>query len=294
MNARRAPRSARRRALLVAGALCALPPGARASVPASGAPRVVAIGGALTEIVYRLHAEALLVGADTTSLHPPAALALPRVGYARTLSAEGVLSLRPNLVLASADAGPPAVLAQLRAAGVRLVRTDAEHSFEGLVRNVRIVAEALGRGEAGARLASALEREWHAVQARLRAPAPRPRAMFVLAHAAASVQVSGAGTAAHAMLELAGATNGLTGFNGYRPLTAEAAIGAAPDVIVTTSQGIDALGSVDALLSRPGLALTPAGRARRVAAFEALYLLGFGPRLPQAVEELGRRLGSIT
>ena len=95
--------------------------------------RVVSVGGAITETLYALGAEHLLVGADTTSLYPAAATRLPSVGYARALSAEGVLSLRPTLLLAGAEAGPPAVMRQLAAARVNLLQLDADHRFEGLV-----------------------------------------------------------------------------------------------------------------------------------------------------------------
>ena len=40
--------------------------------------------------------------------------------------------------------------------------------------------------------------------------------------------------------------------------------------------------------------LTPAGRAGRVVSMEALLLLGFGPRLPQAVAELTSKLHGRT
>jgi ABC-type hemin transport system substrate-binding protein len=94
--------------------------------------RVVSVGGAITEIIYALGAEKKLVAVDTTSLHPKAALLLPKVGYMRTLSAEGVLSMRPSLVLATSEAGPPPVIAQLKSAGVKLDIVSADHSFDEL------------------------------------------------------------------------------------------------------------------------------------------------------------------
>ena len=65
--------------------------------------RVVSAGGAFTEIVFRLDAQALLVGTDTTSIFPAAAAALPKVGYLRQLSAEGVLSLKPTLLITASE-----------------------------------------------------------------------------------------------------------------------------------------------------------------------------------------------
>jgi iron complex transport system substrate-binding protein len=275
-----------------AAALAALP-----ALAAGGAPRrIVSIGGAITETLFALGAQGELVGVDTTSLVPAAATTLPGVGYARALSAEGLLSLRPTLVLATAEAGPPAVLRQVEAAGVSLQRLDSDHRIEGLLDRTRRIAEAVGRGAAGSALVARLEHDWAAtaaaVQARRQAAAGRPplRVLFVLSHSMAQIRVAGSDTAAEAMLTLAGADNAMRGFDGYRPLTPEAVIAAAPDVVLATEQGVSAAGSIDALLATPGLAMTPAGRQRRVVAMDALLLLGFGPRLPQAVATLAERL----
>ncbi|MBL4906118.1 MAG: ABC transporter substrate-binding protein, partial [Sneathiella sp.] len=61
--------------------------------------RIVSVGGALTEMLYALGESARIVGADTTSYYPLAAKELPKVGYQRNLSAEGILSLKPDLLL---------------------------------------------------------------------------------------------------------------------------------------------------------------------------------------------------
>jgi iron complex transport system substrate-binding protein len=283
------PATTRRAWLIGAGFACA----ARTTW-ASAERRIVSIGGALTETLYALSAQGDLVGADTTSLFPEAAQRLPSVGYARALSAEGVLSLRPTLVVASQEAGPPAVLRQIEAARVPLALLDADHRFEGVVARTQRLAELCGRAEAGRALVADLQQRWAQTQDQLAKRAatgkPAPRALFVLSHSMAQVRVSGSGTAADAMLRYAGAVNVLGGVEGYKPLTPEAAIAAAPDVILVTEQGLQAAGGIDGLLRAPGLAQTPAGRARRVVALEALLLLGFGPRLPQAVAALANAL----
>lgn len=285
------PQFSRRRALH--GCCAVLAVAALPRVPrAAPSQRIVSAGGALTEIVYRLGAQGQLVATDTTSLWPVAALQLPKVGYMRTLSAEGVMSMQPTLLLAPAEAGPATVLQQLQAAGVRVVRASNAHTFDALLANVALVADAIDRRAEGAALSTELRRDWSATRAKL-AGKPAPKVLFILSHAANSVQVAGGATAADAMIRLAGGANAMTGFDGYKPLSAEAAIGAAPDVILVTTQGLEAVGGVDALLTQPGLALTPAGKGRRVLALDALYLLGFGPRLPQAVAELARGFGTL-
>lgn len=253
--------------------------------------RIISIGGAVTETIYALGAQASLVGVDTTSLYPSAARTLPSVGYARQLSAEGVLSLAPTLVVASDEAGPPPVLRQLESAKVPVHVLAAEDSVDGVVQRTRRLAALLGRDEAGRTLVAELQRDAQAANDKIAAvPGKPPRVLFVLAHSMSQLRVAGQKTAADAMLRLAGATNALNGFDGYKPLNPEAAIAAAPDVLLVTDQGLAEAGGIDGLLRAPGLAATPAGRARRVASLDALWLLGFGPRLPSAMLALSQAL----
>lgn len=277
-----------RRRLLAA--LCAAGLASPVAVHARPPRRVVSVGGAVTEIVYALGAGERLVGTDSTSVFPAAAQKLPRVGYMRQISAEGVLSLKPEIVVATAEAGPPAVLTQIEAAGVPIRRLSVRHSSESLRDNIREIVGVLGMTEEGRRLVAELDVHWSQTARRVASLANRPRVLFILAHGGGVPMVSGAGTAADAMIGYAGAVNAVQGVDGYKPLTAEAAIASAPDVILITSQGLEETGGLDRLLARPGLSLTPAGRDRHVVAMDSLYLLGFGPRLPAAVADLAERL----
>ncbi|WP_416897084.1 MAG: ABC transporter substrate-binding protein [Minwuia sp.] len=107
--------------ILMAGLLAVIGLGWPVGASAEGSgQRVVTIGGSITEIVYQLNAQDRLVGVDSTSMFPPQALELPNVGYVRQLSAEPILALAPDLILAEADAGPPAAVDHLRAGRSRL------------------------------------------------------------------------------------------------------------------------------------------------------------------------------
>jgi iron complex transport system substrate-binding protein len=273
-------------ALLGSAALPAL-----AAAPAQ--QRIVSVGGALTELIYALGAQEQLVGVDSTSLYPAAAQKLPNVGYARTLAAEGLLALAPTLIVATEDAGPPAVLRQLEAARVPLQLLPAEHRFEGLLARNRRLGELLGRQAEAAALGERLSEQWQAslqgVQ-RQRQSKAAPKVLFVMAQGLNQLRIAGQDTAADAMLAYAGASNALQNAKGYKTLTPEAAIAAAPDIILATEQGLASAGGAEGLLKVPGLALTPAGRARRVVALETMELLGFGPRMPQALAKLSQAL----
>lgn len=250
-------------------------------------PRVVSVGGALTEIIYALQADAQLVGVDTTSLYPEAATKLPQVGYQRQLSAEGILSLKPDLVLVTEEAGPPAVLLQIQAAGIKLVKLPSEYSAEGVVKKIQGVADALNKSTKGKQLSESFITDLATVQARLTKTKP-PKVVFLLSMGKGSPMAAGSHTAAHAMIGLAGGKNAFVdSHTGYKPISTEAMIAANPDLLLISKDTLTSLGGVDkALNTTPGFKLTHAGQNRRIVTLDSLHLLGFGPRLPQAASEL--------
>jgi iron complex transport system substrate-binding protein len=264
--------------------LCSAP-FAQAAAPA----RVVGLGGPVTEIVYALGAGDRLVGADASSIYPPEALQLPKVGYYRSFSIEGVASLKPDLVLASDQSGPPQALEQLRKLGSKVVQLPSEPTLAALDQRIMGVARALEIEARGAALVRALHAELQAVASGGR----KPRVLVISSHTG-KLQGAGDDTAAAAMLKLLGATNVLASQQGYKPLSAEAALALRPEVIVTGSMSVAASGSLEAFLAQPGLAATPAAKNRRVVVLEDLLLLGFGPRLPQALRQLEAGMAGIS
>ncbi len=255
------------------------------------ARRIVSVGGGLTEIIYALGAEKELVGVDTTSLYPQAATKLPSVGYARALSSEGILALSPTLVLATEDAGPPAVLRQVGTAGVPVSILSANDKFEGVVERIQHVGSLIERSTQASQLESQLRQDWQRARAPILARKTSAlRVLFILSHSPAQIMVGGRKTSADAMIAYAGARNAVDGFDGFKPLTPEAVIAAQPDIVLFTEQGMGVVGGVDGALKLPGLAQTPAGQKRRIVALEAMFMLGFGPRLPQALSALDQLL----
>ncbi|HWP47903.1 MAG TPA: hemin ABC transporter substrate-binding protein [Candidatus Limnocylindrales bacterium] len=249
--------------------------------------RIVTIGGSITEIVYALGQGSNLVGVDTSSIYPESTTHLPKVGYQRALSAEGILSLRPSLILATPEAGPLTVIAQLKASGIPVLVLPVEYSVEGARNKIRYVAKVLGVEAKGEELIRSIDQDLRVVeqQAALIRSKP-PKVLFIYARGQGTLLVSGRGTAADGMIKLARGINAITDYEGFKPLTAEAAIVAAPDVLLLPSRGLESIGGVDGLFRLPGLSLTPAGKNRRFIAMDDLYLLGFGPRVGRAIQEL--------
>jgi iron complex transport system substrate-binding protein len=258
--------------------------------PALAEERLLSLGGAVTETVFALERGPDLVGTDLTSGFPSAASGLPKVGYLRALGAEGVLSLRPELILASADAGPPAVIRQIEAAGVRVLSLPEAHGPATALERVRLVGEALGREADAQVMIAALRADLAQIAADVDRLPEKRRVLFLLSAGRGAPMAAGTGTAADAMIRMAGGVNVITAFRGYRPLSSEAAMLAEPEAIVTTSETLVGVGGVDALLAASALAETPAGRSRTIIAFDGLYLLGFGPRVAHAQRDLALAL----
>ena len=84
---------------------------------------------------------------------------------------------------------------------------------------------------------------------------------------------------------------GEIGWQGMKPMTAEAIVQAAPDVLLMMTDGLESVDGIDGLIERiPAIASTPAGQHKRVIDMADGDVLSFGPRTPQIVDALARAL----
>jgi heme transport system substrate-binding protein len=252
--------------------------------------RIVAIGGAITEILYALGFEDRLAGVDSTSLYPPAALRdKPNVGYMRQLSAEGVLGLNPSLVLAMQGSGPKETIEILDAAKVPLVMVPETFSEQGLLDKIRLVGHAMGADPRAECLTKAVADDLAQLR-ELRGKVARPvRVMFVMSLLGGRAMAAGKTTAANEIIQLAGAVNAIDGYDGYKPINDEAIIAARPDVVLSIARGKDSV-EAEQVFAHPAFALTPAAGNKAFVSMEGLYLLGFGPRTAAAARDLSVKL----
>lgn len=251
--------------------------------------RIVVLGGTLTEIVFALGAGGQVVGTDRSSLYPPAATKLPQVGYYRQFSVEGVAALKPDLVIAAAESGPPQAMQALKGLGVRVETLSLTHDVAELARRVQEVGNLLDRAEQGRALAAQI-RAQVADATRVK----RPVGVIAVSRHAGRLAAAGRGTAADALFRLLGARNLLAdAHQGYKPLSAESLAALRPDVIVTSSLSV-ASGGIEALRAEPGLSTTPAARGGHIIVLDDLLLLGFGPRVGEALRRLGQGLARVS
>jgi iron complex transport system substrate-binding protein len=249
--------------------------------------RIVAIGGAVTEILYAIGEDSKIVGIDTTSLYPPrAAQEKPSVGYMRQLSAEGVLGLRPSLILAIDGTGPKDTVAVLKAAKVPMVTVPDSFTGPGILDKIRIVAGAVDVPARGECLARQVAADLDALGKIESAIGRKKRVLFVLSFVNGRAMAAGRGTAADGIIRLSGGLNAIDAFEGYKAISNEAVIAARPDVVLAMQRGGPGTITADSVFALPAFAATPAGAKRAFLSMEALYLLGFGPRTARAARDL--------
>ncbi len=247
--------------------------------------RIVSADGSLTEIIYALKQESRLVGVDTTSGYPASARALPQIGYKRNISAEGVLSLAPEVLIATEDSGPDKILRQIEAAGVKLVRYSATPSLDAVREKVLGVAQLLNKTPEGERLWQTIESDVSRVRQHISNIDEKVKVLFILSMASGSPVVSGTDTHAAKIIALAGGVNAAKGFSGYKPMPLEAVIAAQPDILLMMDRGGDH-GASQSILQGHGFEMTPAGKNHRLVTMDGMLMLGFGPRIAQAISEL--------
>lgn len=256
---------------------------------AKQANRIVSIGGSVTEIVYALGEEERLIGRDTTSVYPPEALKLPDTGYIRALSPEGVLSLDPDLILALDGAGPPAAFETLKSAGVPIADIPEGFDRDAIIRKIEAVGAALGVEDKAQALADTVKSD---LDKALNAASqgPKARVLFVLSLQNGRVMTAGAQTHADGIIRMAGGENVMASISGYKPVSNEAIIEAAPDVILMMNGAGDHSIPDETILSNAAIAETPAGKSGTLIRMDGMYLLGFGPRTADAIGSLHEKL----
>ncbi|MHC6223964.1 heme/hemin ABC transporter substrate-binding protein [Pseudomonas sp. X10] len=254
--------------------------------------RWVSAGGALSEWISALGGEQRLVGVDTTSQHPESLKALPSIGYQRQLSAEGVLSLRPDVLVGTEEMGPPPVLAQIRGAGVRVELFSSKAELGAVDDNLKHLGDLLGAEDKAAALATDYRQQIDALQAKLKqaqAKQEAPGVLLLVGHGGAKPMIAGKGTAGDWLLRQAGARN-LADNQGYKNFSVEALAALDPDVLVVSDRSLDGEKALQALLKEnPALAASRAVRDKRLVSLDPTLLVGgLGPRLPGVLHELAR------
>ncbi|GAB3014615.1 heme/hemin ABC transporter substrate-binding protein [Spirosoma pulveris] len=253
----------------------------------TGKQRIVCVAKQLTELIYALGAGDQLVGVDLSSTYPPAAQKLTKVGYHRLLNAEGIIALKPTVVYHDGNVAPEAVMTQLEKVGVPMKVFKDAHTIPEVKALFDTLAAQFGAQKQADSLKAKLDTDLAKAATDVKQFKTVPKVAII--HFGRVINnylvIGKAGTASY-MLDLAGGKNVMDTLKGMKPLSPEIISKAQPDIILVTDFGYDRMGNADKLATLPGIALTPAGKNKKIYRIEEHDLIYLGPRTGENVQML--------
>lgn len=253
--------------------------------------RIITLGTAVTETVDALGLGDQIVATDVTSEYPAYIKKLPKVSRNRSLSVEGLMQFKPQLILAPEGEISAAVLHQLKKAAIRVVSIKQEYSVKGAEKFIMDVARALDIKEKGALLAQTTQKKLQIAEAQISSnEKTKLKVLFIYARGAGNMTVAGKGSNMDAIISLSGARNAVQEFAAFKPYSTEALIKTNPDVILLFDFGATSLGGTEAVLKMPGVKLTGAGKNKRIVEVDGNLMVNFATRLPEAMQTLHTKL----
>lgn len=275
--------------------------GGDSEVEVTDTSRVVAfdMSGTLSGTIWGLGFGDSLVGRDISSQFPGSEDVEVVTSNGHSINAEAVLALRPTLIITDGSIGPRDVVEQLRDTGVTVVFVENDSSFEGAAQLARDIGEVFGAPEAGQELADRITAEIEQVSAEIADIAPtneadKIRMMFLYIRGNSGIYyLFGEESGSDELINALGGVDiaAEQGWDGMRPMTDEAVVAANPDLVLVMTHGLESAGGVDGLLtSKPALALTNAGKQRRIVDMADGDVLSFGPRSAGILDALARAI----
>ncbi|WCP69793.1 hemin ABC transporter substrate-binding protein [Vibrio tubiashii] len=254
--------------------------------------RIVSAGSAVTELLIALNQQEKLVAVDVTS-ELPGSLQLPKIGYHRRLSAEGLLALGPNRLIGSDEMGPETALSQLRSAGVEVDIVNTKPTPEGLLERIDEIAALTQAEQQASELKKQVTEQIASLEKNKSRQKSAKKVLFLLIHEGRPANVAGRDTTPNAIIELAGGVNpAASQLSSYKPLSTEAMVEMQPDIILVSGRSYNKLGGADEILKKmPMLAATPAGQNKQFIQIDGHALVGgLGLKSLSEAERLGQLL----
>lgn len=253
--------------------------------------RIVCLSKQLTEMVFALGKGHDIVACDLSSTYPDSAKLLKTVGYHRALSAEGIISMNPDLVIHSNDIGPENIQPQIVKAGLKVKIFGGANTID----SAKLLLTDLGKFFGAEKKADSIIKKMDADIAKaaeaLKAMNVKDTPTVMIIHFGRANNVyfvmSGRKGVGDKMIQLAGGKAAVYDAKGARQISAEAVATANPDIIIATDFGFDQMGSMDKFASGvPGVSLTNAAKNKRIYRFEEHDMVYFGPRSGENIIKL--------
>ncbi|MBP9924884.1 MAG: ABC transporter substrate-binding protein [Cyclobacteriaceae bacterium] len=258
--------------------------------------RIVCLSKQYNEIIYELNAQKNLVAVDLSSTYPPEIKELPTVGYHRALSTEGILSMKPTLIIHDNNVGPEQVMKQMEALKIPMMVFNTKgNDIASAKALVTEMGKYFGKEKAADSLNAKLDGDIKLAEEALAKYTEKPKVVVIHYGRANNVYLTMTENSTTAdLIRMAGGTIPITGERGMMQLSSEVVAKSDPDVILLTDYGYDRLGSPEEIKSLPGVAGTRAATNNRIYRVEEHDMVYLGPRTGEVIlmlQELIHRNG---
>lgn len=259
----------------------------------TGVPqRIVTIGPGATETVFALGAGSRLVGRDSASDYPAAALKVPVAGDFNGPSLEAVIAARPDLVIVQGETYGRARIEDWQRKIGAPVASLAATTVQGVAQDIEKIGAWLGVRDKARKLAQTLAFSTHNVGR------GKLRVFFEVGRS--PLFTAGRGTLIDDMLSTAGLGNIARTVNGYNQYNTEVLLSRAPSIYIVTQAGSTppprgaALRKLrnemkQQLLRVPGLSGLRCVQQATIVIVPADWVLRPGPRLRLGLSEMNRQ-----
>ncbi|MFL6375447.1 MAG: hemin ABC transporter substrate-binding protein [Pyrinomonadaceae bacterium] len=246
--------------------------------------RVIVISPIYNEIIFALGAQDRVVGVDLSSTYPPEIKNVTTVGYHRALSAEGILSLHPTVILTEDNnIGPPQVVDQIKQLNIPIQGFNSKNdTIDGTKALIREIGAFFHKEQKAEELCGNLDRQLTSAQEEVKKYNDHPKVAIVHFGRASNVymvvgKTGGEGGAGGKMIEMAGGVPAIQSDGMQRMASPEIVAQANPDIILVTSYGFDHAGGVDQIKQLPGVDTSNAAKNNKIYRIEEGELMYFGP-----------------
>jgi iron complex transport system substrate-binding protein len=248
--------------------------------------RIVSLSPNLTETLYALGLQDLLVGDTDYCDYPPDAQRKPKVGAVINPSLEAIAALRPDLVLVTKLSNRLETVTALAGLGIPSYATTDPHSVDQIISSTQRLADLLGASDSGSVLVKGLQQRLADTSRRV-APFPRSHVLFVVwTQPLISI---GKDTFIADALRYAGADSIVDSPQSWPQLNLEEVARLQPEFLVFADDHVQTqpLGA-EALAQLPGWRILDAVRNHRYAKTSSAIDRP-APRLISAIEDLARQ-----
>ncbi|RXK12601.1 hypothetical protein CP965_08465 [Halarcobacter mediterraneus] len=251
----------------------------------SYASKIVSVGGSITETIVALGHKDKLIGVDLSSIYPKEVTSkLPNVGYWLSLPQEGILSLKPEVVIVSSLAKPKKVVENLPKYGIKTYIIEDKPSIEAAKKKISQVASILNEEEKAKEIISRIEKNIAKMQKEIKGK-KKPKVLFLFSRGKGTIMAAGGQTKPGVMISLAGGVNAVD-FKQYTKISSESILEMNPDVIITSNH------AGDSGLDKNIVSSTNAGKNKQIYSMDMLLISGFTVRIDSALQDLSCMLNN--